>query len=704
MSRRRLNHAFRLRRAAAGMEYASLLGVIAVVGLIALIYTGGSVANLFESISNRLGGGGDTFNSSSPAAPSGNPILSADTSSRVIDQSSLPQSCTAVSFTNTGDASVSGFSVPTITGAYVLTGCTIGCTGTLAPGSSCTVGVRPNSQVIGQAMTGTLTLVASSGGSAAVSLTGVNHGGLLTTDAAGIINQASIPGNCANVTFYNPGSTSVSGMGVPTVTGNYTKTGCSNTCGSTLAPGASCVVAVKGTGTSVNQSLSGSISIAATTGGTATQTLSGTVTAASSGISGPSSGGIMQYSNPGNCVPLVYTNTTGTGSGSLSVTFDGEFARCTTSQFYCGTNVCNNVGANQCGSSIAAGASCTIWVRGNRATSGGLSGSMTVSGTVAGAVTTSLSGTADLPVDTIVAGSLTSAPYLFLHQLNGFLLLSSPPALPTGGTRDVAFSPGGSVLALATIGAPYLTVYNVTGDPSGWSKVTLANQPTAACVSLAFSPNSAMLAAGCGSSVLIYSTSGWSLTTGPSTVYNAPYPMTFSPNGSMLAVGGFSPKLTVYNVPAWTTISGIAQPSAFNPALAFSPNGSYLAVENSSASSRVWVFNVGSWSRLPDFAAQPAGTVEGMSFSPNNAVLAVGNQSAPNGTYYNTTDWSQGTLPVGPSGIASDVKFTADGKVAIYGASSSATPYSLYHVGDWTRLPNPPAGGGPSVTKISTYP
>lgn len=59
-------------RAAAGMQYATVLGLIAVVMIVAVTVLGGSVKNLFSNVSNRLTNvGGDTAssNSSTPSAP-----------------------------------------------------------------------------------------------------------------------------------------------------------------------------------------------------------------------------------------------------------------------------------------------------------------------------------------------------------------------------------------------------------------------------------------------------------------------------------------------------------------------------------------------------------------------------------------------------------------------------------------------------------
>jgi hypothetical protein len=96
---------------------------------------------------------------------------------------------------------------------------------------------------------------------------------LLGLDAS--VNQTAIPGDCADVSFVNIGGSPVTGFSAPVVGGEYSSSGCPATsCSGSLAPSASCAVHVRAN-SGTNQLLAGSVSLSASSGGSATAQVSG---------------------------------------------------------------------------------------------------------------------------------------------------------------------------------------------------------------------------------------------------------------------------------------------------------------------------------------------------------------------------------------------------------------------------------------------
>ena len=173
----------------------------------------------------------------------------------------------------------------------------------------------------------------------------------------------------------------------------------------------------------------------------------------------------------------------------------------------------------------------------------------------------------------------------------------------------------------------------------------------------AFSPDGSLLAVAHNNSpyITIYATSNWSKLANPSTLpSNTANDCAFSPDGSLLAVAhNVSPFITVYNTSTWTKL---ANPSTLPPSTAngcaFSPDGSLLAVAHAN-SPYITVYNTSTWTKLAIPSTLPPSTAYGCAFSPDGSLLAVAHAGSPYITVYNTSTW---TAESGFSFISADAR------------------------------------------------
>jgi sugar lactone lactonase YvrE len=228
-------------------------------------------------------------------------------------------------------------------------------------GSNCSLSVTFTPTALG-ARTGAVTLTDNAGGSASsqtINLAGMGTqaGATLTPSAAAFPNTpAGSTGFLINATLTNTGTVPLTGIGVSTL-GDFRQT---NTCQSTLAAGSTCIVSVKyaptvagaesGTLTVIDNLGSQIVSLAGT----------GVVPGASLSSSQLMFGG--QLINTSSLAQtVVFTNT---GLAAIDI---GSVA--TTSNFTDSTN---------CTGSVAPGASCSVNVIFTPATTGPLSGTVTI--------------------------------------------------------------------------------------------------------------------------------------------------------------------------------------------------------------------------------------------------------------------------------------------------------------------------------------
>ncbi len=145
----------------------------------------------------------------------------------------------------------------------------------------------------------------------------------------------------------------------------------------------------------------------------------------------------------------------------------------------------------------------------------------------------------------------------------------APASIPSTA-NGCAFSPDGSLLAVAHTASPHITIYNT----SDWSKVANPAQlPPSTSNGCAFSPDGSLLAVGHGGYpyITVYNTSTWAKLANPSVLPpSVVYGCAFSPDGSLLAVAhDSSPHITVYNPSTWAVESGFSLVSANSIAVSF---------------------------------------------------------------------------------------------------------------------------------------
>ncbi len=268
-----------------------------------------------------------------------------------------------VSIQNTGGVSVS-LGIPTASNGFSVVN---GCGAALAPQASCSVQVTFAPKSAGAAH-GLLTVPASvSGGSAtdALSGNGVLPGALI--GSPGTLNYAAtVTGGetaAQTATFQNSG-----GVAVPLTTpqvssSDFTLT--STNCGALLAPGASCTVSVAFTPGSAG-SRSGMLTLAgsASNGPRAQVALNGTGLAPAH----------LRWTPTSLSFGGQNLNTT-SSSQSLTLTNDGGVATSLTAPVLTGQYL---IAGNQCGSTLAAGGSCTISVQFAPTSGGSQAGTLTM--------------------------------------------------------------------------------------------------------------------------------------------------------------------------------------------------------------------------------------------------------------------------------------------------------------------------------------
>ena len=273
-----------------------------------------------------------------------------------VGQPSAPRT---VTLTNTGGSTLHIASVAA-TGDYSLTN---GCGSTLGPGASCTVQVTFTPAATG-ARSGTLSVTDDAPGSPrTVSLTGIGVSGPGVSLGPGSLDfgnvrvgQASSP---RTVTLTNTGGSTLNVTSVA-VSGDYSQT---NVCGNTLGPGSSCTIQVTfrpgATGTrtgtlSVTDDAPGSPQTAALTG----TGVSGPAVSLGPGSLNFGSVTVGQSSAPR---AVTVTNTGGSPLNITSVAVSGDYSR-----------------TSGCGSTLAAGANCTVQVTFTPTATGTRTGTLSV--------------------------------------------------------------------------------------------------------------------------------------------------------------------------------------------------------------------------------------------------------------------------------------------------------------------------------------
>lgn len=295
------------------------------------------------------------------------------------------------------------------------------CGSSVAAGASCAISVTFTPAAAG-ARTGSLAVTDNAAGSphtASLAGTGVAlapHASLspasltFTSQATGSISAAQ------TVTLSNGGTAALSVTQIA-ATGDFAQT---NNCGSSVAAGASCAIAVTFTPTATG-----------TRSGTLTVTDNDSSSSQTASLSGTGATPVPQASLSPSTLTFS-SQTMGTASSSQTVTLsNGGTGALTVARIAANGDFAET---NNCGSSVVAGASCTISVTFTPSVAGTRSGSLTVTDNASSSLqTATLSGHG---LAKVVAGCVETGTFSF----PGCLSLSSPTQLVAGSTTGAARS------------------------------------------------------------------------------------------------------------------------------------------------------------------------------------------------------------------------------------------------------------------------
>jgi hypothetical protein len=369
-----------------------------------------------------------------------------------------------VTLTNSGGVSLTSIAV-SVSGAFLQTNA---CTAILPANSSCAISVQFDPTVVGS-QAGTLTVsdatrtqpqtVALSGLGIAPPAFGVSPSSL--SFAAQPLNQASAP---QTLTVRNTGGAPLADVGfqITGLSAGSFSTG-STTCGTTLANGGSCTVQVVFTPIASGGSTA-SLAISSSTSG---------VTAATVPLTGTSQNPAGLNVNPAQLLfpivssgqsslpqTVILTNSGGSTANSLTLTITPPFSLVQVAQ-------------NNCGASLASGASCSIGVIFSPSLNGLFTGTLTIASSLAASASVPLSGTGGVP------GSVLFQPSVLSFQQTGVGLLS--------GSSTVTITNPDSVISLGSLALKVTAGFQLV---SSTCPATLA--PGASCTAVvAFAPVSA---------------------------------------------------------------------------------------------------------------------------------------------------------------------------------------------------------------------
>jgi subtilisin family serine protease len=295
----------------------------------------------------------------------------------------------AVTLTNSGNTLLSISSLQT-SGDFSQTN---NCGTSLNAGASCTINVVFSPAALGS-RTGSLSLSSNSNPApTAVSLSGAGLAAVATLSPSSLAFPSQAVGSSSGgqaVTLTNNGNTSLS-ISSLTTSGDFSQ---ANNCGTSLAAGASCTINVVFSPTVVGNR-SGSLSLSSNSNpAPAAVNLSGTGIGAIASLSPASLTFGSQLVGTSSSAQAVTLSNTGNAALTISsLVMAGDFSQ-----------------SNNCGTSLAAGGSCTVNVTFTPTARGSRSGSLVLNSNTTGAQPkVNLSGTGIAPVANLSPASLTFA-------------------------------------------------------------------------------------------------------------------------------------------------------------------------------------------------------------------------------------------------------------------------------------------------------
>jgi Flp pilus assembly pilin Flp len=506
-------------RGASLLSYGLIVGLIAVVGILAVKQLGDSISGLFDNAGDSLsvatpqGGGGNGNGSEEGGDPEPTPEpaeLAAVESAVTLDQTDSPGACVAVFFINNGEEDATGFGVPGISGDYENTGCApTDCTGSLAGGATCSVELRGKAISSG-ALSGSLTVSAATGGSAEVTLTGTAglSGSILvfghsatghiaayeSTTWSALTPPAAGPAGAAVFDFSADGALVAGAHATsPYVTVYDTNGGSGDPSTWTKLGNPSTLPTGQGDGIAfspddgllaVAHDTSPYLTVYDTAGGSAntatwtTASLGGNPPNFGLGVSFSPDGAMLAVSHVGSPYVTIYNTTSWAKLSNPTAGLPG------------GTGY--DVAFSHDGSLLAVahdgGSYITIYDTAGGSANTGLWTKLSPPGTPP---TGRGWGIAFSPDDSLLAEAHVTSPAISVYNTTTWAKLPNPTTLPTGNGITVAFSPDGGLMSVTTGSGNYLTVYDTDGlntDSSAWSTVTLGSPPPGSVAGSAFSP------------------------------------------------------------------------------------------------------------------------------------------------------------------------------------------------------------------------
>ena len=426
-------------------------------------------------------------------------------------------SAKTVTLSNTGTGPMQVASL-TVSGPFNQTNT---CSASIAPAGSCTISITFAPTAVGSA-TGAVT-IADNAGAQTVGLTGTGSAQVTLSSSSLSLGTVVVGSASAakTVTLTNHGSTSLNFSGIAATTGFAMA---SNTCGTSIAAGANCVVGVTFSPASIGAATGTLMFTDSALNSPQTVSLSGTgstpVTLSATSLSFSST----PVGNTSSAKTVTLTNNQSVALNFSGITTSAGFA----------------VASNTCGTSIAAGGSCVI----------GVTFSPTVTGTTNGTLTF----TDDAP----------------------------------GSPQTVSLSGSGTTAAQVTVSPSALSLGTVTvGKTSAAGAVTLTNHQSGALsfTSIAASSGFAVASNTCGTSLAGGASCTVGVTFSPTSTGAATGTLTFkdnagnSPQTVSLSGTGSSP-VTVS--PATLNLGSVAVGSTSSgQAVTITNNGTSSVVVNS---------------------------------------------------------------------------------------------------------------------------
>ena len=259
-----------------------------------------------------------------------------------------------------------------------------------------------------------------------------------------------------------------------------------------------------------------------------------------------------------------------------------------------------------------------------------------------------------------------------------------------GGSQiaSVAFSPDSSLLAVGISAgtlSPELRIYNT----STWAveeEITTA-RTTVTGLDFYWGGDTPLLATASTSSshqLLIYNTDTWGVEENISTS-GLGWKVNFSPDGSHLAFSRWDGTVTVYETDTWTVEIVLSDGEGLMEC-SYSPDGSYLAT-GSRTDSNVRIYETSEYS-LIETLTEPANEVRSLNFSPDSRLLVAGGRGTFSQIYFTET-WEVDKSVNAATSIVNTVGFFPDNSgfyiggsvVSIYDVEQYKETDKVLHVG-----------------------